>query len=441
MFGSLTEKFQSIIEKVSLKKELTEEGISDAVRATRLALLDADVGYKVVSAFIKRVKEKAIGLGKTKGISAGDQFIGIVHEELVALMGKEEPELKIQSHRTKILLCGLQGAGKTTCAAKLAHYFQRELKKSVALVALDMQRPAAIEQLTILGKQVGAEVIIPTEEKSPALKDCSLDVIIFDTAGRLHVDDDLMDELSNLKRIICPDHVFFVANCGAGQGAVDTAKEFDDRVGITGSILTMVDGASRAGAAISIVEVTGKPLLFEGVGEKIEDLQIFNPTSMADRILGMGDVINLVKRAERQMDEKESAKLEEKFKNASFTFEDYLGQMSMMQKMGPLKGLMKMLPGMNDISMIEESEKNFSITKAIIQSMTLSERRGKVEIVPSRRKRIAKGSGTTMEDVNKLLKSFKMLKKFSKEMPAMQKKLKKSGQNMESMKHFDRFFS
>lgn len=447
MFGSLTEKFQGIIEKISTKRDLTEENVSEAVREVRLALLDADVNFKVVSAFIKRVKEKALGTEKTKGIKAGDQFINLVHEELIALMGSEEPEFVLKGSRHKLLLCGLQGSGKTTQAAKLANWIQKELKKTVALIACDLQRPAAIEQLSILGKQIGVDVIVPEGESSPikvakrALKDCSADVMIFDTAGRLHIDDALMKELTQLKECIVPDEVLFVANCGAGQQAVATAQEFDERVGITASILTMLDGAARAGAAISIREVTGKPLLFEGVGEKIEDIQLFNPASMADRILGMGDVINLVKKAERQFDEAEGKKMEEKFKKASFTYEDYLKQMSMMQKMGPLRGILKMMPGMSDASMIEESEKSFTSTQSIIQSMTLRERRGLDELVPSRRKRIAKGSGTSIGDVNKLVKSFKALKKMSKQLPSLQKKFMKEGDQKGSMKHFDRFFS
>jgi len=430
MFGSLTEKFQDLALKLSGNKSLSEGNIADAVRTVRLALLDADVSYSIVSSFIKRVKESAIGVEKTKGITAGDQFIKIVHEELVDLMGTEESKLNLKPNPTKILLCGLQGSGKTTHAAKIALMLKKKFHKKPLLIALDLQRPAAIEQLRVLASQIEVDLFCRLDEKNPkkiakeALKKEGYDVFIFDTAGRLHIDDSLMKELEGLKKEINPHEILFVANSSGGQDAVKVAQDFDNQIGITGSILTMLDGSSRAGAALSIREITKKPLLFEGVGEKVEDLQIFNPISMADRILGMGDVINLAKKAEEQFSEEENKKLEQKFLKASFTFDDYLTQMSRIKKMGPLKGLLKMMPNMGDMINLDDSEKDFVRTEAIILSMTPDERSGKVDLVPTRKKRIAKGSGTSMGDVNRLVKGFKQLKKMAKQMPGLKRKFK-----------------
>jgi signal recognition particle subunit SRP54 len=432
MFGALTEKFQEVARKLSFTKVLTEENIGEAVREARLALLDADVNYGVVSQFIKRVKEKALGEAKLKGASAGDQFIAIVHEELVQLMGVEEAKLHLKKVPSKILLCGLQGSGKTTHAAKLALWLKKHYHKSPLLVALDLQRPAAIEQLKILGNKIGVPVFSIEGETNPvkvakeALKEDKYDVLIFDTAGRLHIDDELMEQLEKVKGIVDPEDTLFVANAASGQDAVKTAKLFEERIGITGSILTMLDGTTRAGAAVSIREITGKPLLFEGVGEKVEDIQVFNPHSMADRILGMGDVINLVKKAEEQFSEEENAKLEKKFRSASFTFDDYLKQMAGIKKMGPLKGLLKMIPGIGDAINLDESEKEFTKMEAIILSMTKAERSGLVELIPPRRRRVARGSGTSMEEVNRLVKGFKQIKKMAKDLPGLKKKFENS---------------
>lgn len=430
MFGALTKKFQDLALTLSGNKKLTEDNISDAVRSVRLALLDADVNYTVVSNFIKKVKEKAIGSEKIKAATAGDHFVKIVHEELIALMGGEESKIHLKSTPAKFILCGLQGSGKTTHAAKLALWLKKKHAKRPLLVALDLQRPAAIQQLKVLGGQIGVDVFAIEGEKNSAIvaKKALLkegyDVLIFDTAGRLHVDDALMQELELLKKEIEPHEVFFVANSATGQDAVKVAKEFDTRIGITGSILTMLDGSTRAGAALSIREITGKPLIFEGVGEKPEDLQIFNPTSMADRILGMGDVINLVKKAEEQFSEKETQELEAKMRKAAFTFEDYLKQMSAIKRMGPLKHLLKMIPGASEMGELEGSEKDFAKTEAMILSMTPKERRGETELIPSRKKRIAKGSGTSMDEVNHLVKSFKQLKKVAKNLPQLKKQFK-----------------
>jgi signal recognition particle subunit SRP54 len=435
MFGALTEKFQSLAASLRGKKTLTEDNISDAVRQVRLALLDADVNFSVVSLLIKRVKEKILGDSVISSISAGDQFIEVVHQELISLMGQEEARLNLKSNPSIILLCGLQGSGKTTQCAKLALYLKgKDFLKKPLLVACDLQRPAAVKQLQTLGAQIDVPVFALDGETSPLkvakkaleyAKEGSFDVIIFDTAGRLHIDESLMQELKEVKDFLKPHDVLFVANSALGQDAVNTAKEFDTKIGVTGSILTMLDGSSRAGAAISIKEVTGKPLLFEGVGEKVGDLQLFNPTSMADRILGMGDIINLVKKAKAHTDEEEAKDFEKKFKTASFTYEDYLKQMSMLRKMGSFKSLMAMLPGMSQLPLdLDVSEAQLSQIEAMILSMTKKERQGLVELEPSRRRRIALGSGTSIDEVNKMVKGFKRLKQFVKEMPALQKKMK-----------------
>lgn len=437
MFGSLTEKFQNMFSSLAGKKTLSESNISDAVREVRLALLDADVNYSVVSNFVKRVKEKAIGDAVIKSVSPGDQFIKLVHEELVALMGAEEAVLELKGKPNVILLCGLQGSGKTTHTAKLAAYLQKKHpNQKVLLAACDLQRPAAVDQLKKLGQQINVPVFAIDGEKNPVrvakealheAKTHGYDTLIVDTAGRLHVDEDLMKELVEIKAVVQPQEVLFVASAATGQDAVKTAVEFDKHVQITGTILTMLDGSARAGAAISIREVTNKPLKFEGIGEKIGDLQPFNPHSMADRILGMGDVINLVRKAQENIGEEESKELEKKFMKAAFTYDDYLKQMSMVKKMGSFKSILKMLPGMSGLGDIDFDEKEFNKIEAMIRSMTMQERIEKVELVPSRRRRIASGSGASIDDVNRMVKGFKQLKQFAKNMPGLKSQLKKGG--------------
>lgn len=438
MFDSIAGKFQQLFSSLTGKKKLTEENISDAVREVRLALLDADVNFGVVSTLIKRIKEKALGEAVTKSVSPGQQFIKIVHEELIELMGKEEALLQLKGYPTVILLCGLQGSGKTTQCAKLASLLmKKQYNKKVLVSACDLQRPAAVEQLNRLCLQAGAGFFALEGEKNPlrvaeealikARKE-GYDVLIVDTAGRLHIDEPLMQELQSMKKRLEPHEILFVASSNTGQDAVKTAQEFDKHLNITGTILTMLDGTSRAGAAISILEVTKKPLKFEGIGEKIDDLQVFNPQSMADRILGMGDVINLVRKAEECVDEEESKKLESKLRKASFTYQDYLKQLGMMKKMGSFKSILKMLPGLPDMGDIDFSEKEFRKTESIILSMTQDEREERVELVPSRRRRVALGSGTDIDDVNRMVKGFKNLKKFCKAMPSMSK-LQKNAEN------------
>jgi signal recognition particle subunit SRP54 len=431
MFGALTEKFQNLFSGLSGKKTMSEENIGDAVRQVRLALLDADVNYNVVSQFVARVKEKALGDAILKSVTPGQQFIKLVHDELIALMGSEETALDLKGKISVVMVCGLQGSGKTTSCAKLAAYIRKtEPHKKILLAACDLQRPAAIEQLKKLGSDIGVAVFSQEGETDPlkiakqsfekAQKE-SYDILIVDTAGRLHLDEELMKELEEMKAFLSPRETLFVASAATGQDAVRTAAEFDKRVQITGTILTMLDGSARAGAAISIREVTQKPLKFEGIGEKIGDLQLFNPRSMADRILGMGDVINLVKRAQEHIDEKESEELEKKIRKATFTYEDYLKQMGMVKKMGSFKSILKMMPGFGALGDIDFSDKEFGKMEAIILSMTPRERQEKDELEFSRRKRVAKGSGVDVDDVNRLVKSFKRIKQLFKSMPDLEK--------------------
>jgi signal recognition particle subunit SRP54 len=427
MLGLLTEKMQGLVSKLSGKKKLSEENIAEAVSDVRLALLEADVNYNVAKTLIKRVKEKAVGDIVLKSVSPGQQFIKVVHDELILLMGGDEASLDLQKKPAVIMLCGLQGSGKTTQCAKLAKLLKKQGKcKNPLLAACDLQRPAAVEQLKILGLQIGIPVLSIPNEKDPVkvaktalaqAKANNHDLLIVDTAGRLHIDDEMMQQLEQVKSVLNPSEILFVANATTGQDAVNTAAAFDKRVAITGTILTMLDGNARAGAAISIREVTGKPLKFEGIGEKMDYIQVFHPGSMADRILGMGDTINLVKKAQEHVDEAEAKKIEQKIRSATFTYDDYLSQIQMVKKMGSIKSLMGMLPGMSALKELEHSDKEFAKVEAIIQSMTLDERSEKCELSVSRRQRIARGSGTNIADVNKLAKSFKQARQFFKNMP------------------------
>lgn len=435
MFGALTDKLQSLFSTLRGKKSLTEDNIADAVREVRLALLDADVNYGVVSSFVKRVKEKAIGDAVIKSVTPGQQFTKLVHDELIELMGAVESPLDLKGKLSVVMLCGLQGSGKTTSCAKLAAYIGRTEKyKKILMAACDLQRPAAIEQLKKLGASIGVPVFCgegdPLKVAKQAMEKAEaegFDVLIVDTAGRLALDEELMQELEEMKKFLAPREVLFVANATTGQTAVKTAAEFDKRVQITGTILTMLDGNARAGAAISIREVTQKPLKFEGVGEKVNDLQIFNPRSMADRILGMGDVINLVKKAQENFTEEQGIELEKKLKKATFTYEDYLKQMSMVKKMGSFKSLLKMLPGMGALGDFDFSDSEFNKMEAMIYSMTPAERQERVELEHGRRKRVALGSGVPLDDVNRMVKGFKRVKQLFKNMPDMKSQMKKMG--------------
>ncbi len=426
MFGSLTDKLQNVFSTLAGKRKLTDDNISDAVREVRLALLDADVNYTVTKSFIKKVKEKALGEQVIKSVSPSQQFIKVVHDELVQLMGGEGTALVFSGRPAVFMVCGLQGSGKTTFCAKLAYFLKKDdYKKKLMLVACDLQRPAAVEQLKLLGKQADVPVFFIEGEKKPvtvakkALKEAAsmnIDTVIFDTAGRLHIDQELMHELQAIKKEVSPSETLFVANASTGQDAPSVAAAFNKQIEITGTVLTMLDGNTRGGAAISIREITGKPLKFEGIGEKLEDLRYFYPQSMADRILGMGDTINLVNKAKEFIDEKEAKVLEKKMRKASLTYEDYLKQMQVVKKMGSLKGLLKMLPGGAQLKDLDLSDKQLFRIESMILSMTKAERQEKVELIVGRRKRIARGSGTSLEDVNKLVKTFKRTKQFIKQM-------------------------
>lgn len=436
MFDSLTKKFQGIITSLKGQKTLSEANITDAVRQVRMALLDADVNYSVVGRFVKKIQEKAIGENILKAVSPSEQFVKLVHDELVLFMGQDETPIALQEKPTVVMMCGLQGAGKTTQCAKLAFYLKKKYaNKRVLLAACDLQRPAAVEQLKNLGSAIEVPVFALDQEANPiqvakAAKEKAVlegfDVLIVDTAGRLHIDEELMKQLIEIKQAIKPQETLFVASAATGQDAVKTALEFDKHVQISGTILTMLDGSARAGAAISIREVTQKPLKFEGIGEKVSDLQLFNPHSMADRILGMGDIINLLRKAEEITSKEETEALEKKILKGAFTFEDYLKQMKMIKRMGSFKGLLKMLPGMSELGDMNFDEKEFDRRSAIISSMTKQERLEKVELVPSRRRRIALGSGNSIDQVNRMLKEHKRLKQFCKDMPSLQQKMAKN---------------
>lgn len=440
MFATLSDKFRTIITKLAGQKKLSEDNISDAVNEVRLALLEADVQFGVVKVFIKRVKEKAIGEKIIDSVSAGQHFTKIVHDELVALMGSDEEALKFSKKPASLLLCGLQGSGKTTQSVKLANFLKKKNQfKKPCVVACDLQRPAAREQLTSLAQSAGIDCYSLLDEKDPlqvaksALATASKegwDLLIFDTAGRLHIDEELMLELEKMKQLVQPEEVLLVTNAATGQDAIKTAASFHERLKISGTILTMLDGTSRGGAAISIREVTGMPIKFEGVGEKLDDIQVFNPTSMADRILGMGDTINLVRKAQEHIDEKDAKALEEKLRKASFTYEDYLKQMQAVKKMGSMKSLLGMLPGMSKLKEIDIDDREFGKVEAIILSMTQDERQERCELHMNRRRRIARGSGTSLDDVNRLFKSFKQAKQFFKNVPNMKQLEKMLGGNV-----------
>lgn len=427
MFDFLSSKLQKVISPLFGQKSLTEENVKKAVSQVRLALLDADVNYSVIKTFIQRVKAKALGEDLIKSVKSGEQFIKLVHDELQTLMGSDLKEINLSKTPTHIMVCGLQGSGKTTFVAKLANFLKKEKKiEKILLVACDRQRPAAIEQLKQLGDKIEVSVFTQEGEKSAVkvtknaikhLKDNPYDVVIFDTAGRLHVDKELMKELSEVKALVNPHETLFVANAMLGQDAVTVAQKFHEEMAFDGTVLTMLDGNTRGGAALSIVEVTGKPLKFEGIGEKIEDLQPFHPASMADRILGMGDTINLVRKAQEHISEKEAAELEKKMSKASFTYDDFLKQFSMIKKMGSIKGLLKMLPGGGMLGDLPVSDEEFMKNESIILSMTKKERKEQVEMIMPRRRRIAKGSGNTIDDVNRLIKNFKKCKQMIKSMP------------------------
>lgn len=437
-FDGLAERLQETFKKLRGKGKLTEKDIKDAMREVRLALLEADVNFKVVKSFVAKVSEKAMGAEVLESLTPGQQVVKIVHDELAALMGGAEAKLNFDPSITVFMLVGLQGAGKTTMAGKLALYLRKRNRKPL-LAACDIYRPAAIKQLQVVGKQIDIPVFTLGDKTNPvdiakaamehARKE-GRDVVILDTAGRLHIDEALMLELRNIKSAVNPKEILLVVDSMTGQDAVNVAENFNTILDISGVIVTKLDGDTRGGAALSIREVTGKPIKFSGTGEKMSDIEVFHPERMAGRILGMGDVMSLIEKAQSAIDEKEARELGSRMMTKEFNFEDYMNAMAQMKKLGPLNKLLEMIPGMNSQEMkgldLSDSEKEMAKTECIIQSMTQKERRNpKLLDNPSRKRRIAKGSGTTVQDVNKLLKGFENMKKMMKQMGSMQKNPKK----------------
>ncbi len=437
-FDSLSEKLQNVFKNLRSKGRLTEDDVKTALREVKMALLEADVNFKVVKQFVKDVQERAIGQDVMNGLNPGQMVIKIVNEEMVSLMGSETTEIQLQPGKslTVILITGLQGAGKTTTAAKLAGKFKQKGKK-VLLAACDIYRPAAIEQLQINGEKQGVEVFSMGDKNSPvniakaaierALKQ-EFNIVILDTAGRLHVDEDMMAELIQIKESVTVHQTVLVVDSMTGQDAVNVAKTFDEQIGIDGVILTKLDGDTRGGAALSIRAVTGKPILYGGMGEKLSDLEQFYPERMASRILGMGDVLTLIEKAQEDFDEERAKKLEQKMRKTEFDFEMYLESMSQMKKMGGLSSILGLMPGlgmgggkMPDIDEVA-AEKSMARTEAIIYSMTPQERQNPGLMNPSRKRRIAQGAGVDISEVNRLVKQFDQMKKMMKQMPGMMKK-------------------
>jgi signal recognition particle subunit SRP54 len=424
MFDSLSDRFEGIFKRLRGRGKLTEKDIDDVAREIRLALLEADVNVRVVKSFIARIKERANGAEVATSLSPAQQVIKIVHEELVATLGGDAAKLTMNSRPpTVILLAGLQGSGKTTAAAKLARHLERDGKR-VLLVGADLQRPAAVEQLKVLGERVGVPVCsIGTDPVAVAKAGIDeahrlgRNVVIVDTAGRLQIDSELMDELLRVREAVQPDDSLLVVDAMTGQEAVNVAEAFAETIDLTGVVLTKLDGDARGGAALSVKEVTGRPILYVGVGEKLEDFEPFYPDRMASRILGMGDVLSLIEKAEEAFDADVAAKTQEKLRKGDFTLEDFLEQMRTMRKMGPLQNLVAMLPGVpKELRQAEVDESELGRIEAIICSMTPEERRQPTIIDGSRRLRIAQGSGTSTQEVNALLKQFKMVSQMVKSM-------------------------
>ena len=428
-FDNLTEKLQNVFKNLRSKGKLTEDDVKAALKEVKMALLEADVNFKVVKNFVKTVQERAVGQDVMNSLTPGQMLIKLVKEELVHLMGSETTEiaLKPSSEITIILMCGLQGAGKTTATAKLAGTFKKKGRKPL-LVACDIYRPAAIEQLQINGEKQGVEVFsMGTSHKPVAIAKAALEhaqknknnVVILDTAGRLHIDEDMMAELEEIKANIAIDQTILVVDSMTGQDAVNVASTFKDKIGVDGVILTKLDGDTRGGAALSIRSVTGCPILYVGMGEKLSDLEQFYPERMASRILGMGDVLTLIEKAEAEIDQEKAREMEKKFRKAEFDFNDFLDQMAQMKKMGGIQSILSMLPGMGLPSDLEIDDSIFKNIEAMIYSMTLEERGNPDIINPSRKRRIAKGAGVDISEVNKLMKQYEQSKKMMKQMSGM----------------------
>jgi len=432
-FDSLSEKLQNVFKSLRSKGRLTEDDVKAAMKEVKLALLEADVNFRVVKQFIKDVQERAIGQDVMNGLNPGQMVIKIVNEEMVKLMGSETTEVQFEPGKslTVIMMVGLQGAGKTTTTAKLAGKFKTKGKKSL-LAACDVYRPAAIEQLKINGEKQGVEVFEMGTSEKPAniakaaveyAKKNEFNVLFIDTAGRLHVDEEMMAELVEIKEVTGATQTILVVDAMTGQDAVNVAQTFDEKIGVDGVVLTKLDGDTRGGAALSIRAVTGKPILYAGMGEKLSDLEQFYPDRMASRILGMGDVLTMIEKAQESIDEEQAKRIEQKMRKKEFDFEMYLESMSQMKKMGGMSAMMGMMPGMGMGKMpdvdTDAAEKQLARTEAIIYSMTPEERRNPKLMNPSRKRRIANGAGVDISEVNRLVKQIEQMKKMMKQMPGM----------------------
>lgn len=442
MFDNLSDKLDRAFKVLKGQGQISEVNVAETSKEIRRALLDADVNYKIAKNFADSVKEKALGQDVLTSVSPGQLFTKITHDELATLMGGDSTDINLQGSPAVILIAGLQGSGKTTFSGKLSNYLKKKKGKNPMLVAADVYRPAAIDQLHVLGEQIGIEVYSDKESKSPVdiakagiiqAKSKGFDVVIIDTAGRLAVDEQMMNEIAAVKQAINPSEILFVVDSMTGQDAVNTAKAFNDRLDFDGVVLTKLDGDTRGGAALSIRSVVNKPIKFVGTGEKMEALDIFYPKRMADRILGMGDVVSLVERAQEQYDEEKARKLHKKIAKNQFDFNDFLDQISQIKKMGNMKDLMGMIPGVGKaLKNVDIDDDAFKHIEAMIYSMTPTERENPKLIDGSRRKRIAQGSGTTVQELNKLLKQFDETSKMMRMMGNKQN-LAKMMRNMPKM--------
>ncbi|WP_379967212.1 signal recognition particle protein [Ectobacillus sp. sgz5001026] len=437
-FEGLADRLQQTLQKIRGKGKVSEADVKEMMREVRLALLEADVNFKVVKNFIKQVSERAVGQEVMKSLTPGQQVIKVVQEELTELMGGEQSKIAVSSRPpTVIMMVGLQGAGKTTTTGKLANLLRKKHNRSPLLVAADIYRPAAIKQLETLGKQLDMPVFSLGDKVSPVeiakqaiekAKQDHNDYVLIDTAGRLHIDEELMNELQQVKEVAQPDEIFLVVDSMTGQDAVNVAQSFHEQLGLTGVVLTKLDGDTRGGAALSIKAVTNTPIKFVGLGEKLDALEAFHPERMASRILGMGDVLTLIEKAQFAVDQDKAKELEQKMRSQSFTFDDFLEQLGQVRQLGPLDEILNMIPGANKmkgLKNVQVDDKQIGHVEAIIRSMTKKEREQPELINASRKKRISKGSGTSIQEINRLLKQFEDMKKMMKSMTSMQKGKKK----------------
>ena len=430
-FELLGDKLQAIVKKVKGQAKLTEQNMEEMIKEIRVSLLEADVNYKVVKEFTNSVKEQALGQNVLSTLSPGQMILKIIKEELVKLLGEENDALNI-SGLTCVMMVGLQGSGKTTTSAKIANLLRKKQNKKPLLVGLDVYRPAAIDQLITLGKTINVDVFYDKETKNVVdiatralahAREKGYDLVIFDTAGRLHIDEELMQELKDVATAVKPKEVLLVVDAMSGQDSVNVAKEFNEKLRITGLVMSKLDGDARGGAALSIKHLTGIPIKFSGIGEKIDDIEIFYPERMAERILGMGDVLTLIEKAEEAIDEKEAKKTVNKMMNGTFTLDDMLSQMEQINKLGSMKGLLRLVPGMPKVSdeQMQQANEQLKKTKAVISSMTKEERIHPEILKASRKIRIAKGSGTQASDVNRVLNQHEKMKEMMKQMRGMMK--------------------